>query len=411
MSIIDTSLLRSTRQKRVAPNSSASSHNDNPDHIDHDGARPLPRQFPSITAIGGRSVVALGRSETSLSDDMPLLQELADAFSAAVAILESGGRVVVVNRQWREMSDALARPDVGDDCDDIATFIGDGEFVRSSAKQLRNVLSGERPEASCRFELPIGGIVRQFEMRARPLRLPKSGYVIVINDDVSLLHALRRDKRILSDQLVNSEERERQRIARELHDSTVQDLVAIGLNLRRLSNLGGDAETAEIFSDIREILKRAQQDVRTMSYLLHPPMLDKSGLRVALDALVRGLAQRMDIRIHFEAGVDNARFPIDAELALYRVVQEALINVHCHAHATRAVVRYRWENLRLVVEVDDDGIGFDVADEQTISIGVGINGMRARLRPLGGSLTISRLSPGTRLQATVPIEAASGAFN
>lgn len=339
-------------------------------------------------------------------DDFNLLQELADVFSGEVAILDRAGRIIIVNRAWRSMAETTALPDLGDDCNAIALLVENRRTSPPFADQLRRVLSGEQAEARGRFSLPINQGLRHYQIRALPLMRAKAGKAILVNQDVSVVRALRREKRVLSKQLVKSEEQERQRIAREMHDSTVQDLVAIGLNLRRLGHLAGDALVDEVFSEIREILQRTQRDVRTMSYLLHPPLLEEGGLALALGSLIRGLSQRMNIRIHFETNLDCVRFPADAEMALYRVVQEALINVHRHACASRVVVRYRRAGKRLMVEVDDDGIGFDGADLCNVSLGVGVAGMRARLRQLGGALAISRLDQGTRLKATVPIGAA-----
>ena len=163
---------------------------------------------------------------------------------------------------------------------------------------------------------------------------------------------------ILTEQLMRSEETERRRIAREMHDSTVQDLVAIGLNLRRLRHLADDPVAQDVLPEVRTILTRTQQDVRTLSYLLHPPLLEEGGLVLALSSLIRGLSSRMQMRVQFETDVSDCRLPIDTEMALYRVAQEALINVHKHASATHALVNYYREAARLALMVEvTSGIG------------------------------------------------------
>jgi two-component system, NarL family, sensor kinase len=401
MPVIDTGLVPFPPKERMPGNSG---HREALVLPDIDVAEGFERQLPLFIPTRARSFVRLSGQDLLPSplDDSALLQELADAFSAAVAILDASGHIVIVNRAWRSMADAALRPQVGDRCEAIALLSGKGRTAHRFAGQLRRVLAGRQSKAARRFVVKRGQALRHYEMRALPLTHSEAGHVIVVNEDVSMLHDLRRDKQRLSKQLVRSEEQERERIAREMHDSTLQDLVGIGLHLRRLGHSTGDAPTDEIVADIREILQRAQRDMRTMSYLLHPPMLDEAGLTAALASMIRGLSQRMGIRIDFEPRLDRTRFPRDAEMALYRIVQEALINVHRHAHATKVVVRYGRAEDELVVEVEDDGIGFG-SDDSAVSLGVGINGMRARLRLLKGTLAISRLDRGTLLRATIPI--------
>jgi len=220
------------------------------------------------------------------------------------------------------------------------------------------------------------------------------------SDDVS---ALRREVERLTGQLEHERARERRRIAREMHDSTVQDLVAIGLMLRRLQDMIDESVARKVLGDAREILGRTQQDLRTLSYLMHPPMLDEEGLVVALRSLIRGLASRMRMRVDFVCRTPGLRTSAEVENALYRVVQEALINVHKHAAATHAEVRYFSESGRLVLEIEDDGIGIGNESELVIGAGVGIPGMRARIVQLGGTLTLSSPRRGVLVSAEVPV--------
>jgi signal transduction histidine kinase len=248
-----------------------------------------------------------------------------------------------------------------------------------------------------------GGVRRRYSLQVTHLWNGKLRGAVLVNKDVTEIHALHRDKRVLADQLVHSEERERRRIAREMHDSTVQDLVAIGLNLKRLGHLADDAVAREVLMDVKTILARTQQDVRTLSYLLHPPVLAEGGLVRALGLLIEGLSDRMAIPIDFETNIADSRLPIDMELALYRVVQEALINVHKHASATHALVQYHREGDELILKVEDDGLGIGGKNGHHVGSGVGLEGMRARLTQLGGTLTLSNFDRGTRLKAVVPL--------
>jgi two-component system NarL family sensor kinase len=225
----------------------------------------------------------------------------------------------------------------------------------------------------------------------------------MVADNVDERAELRREVERLKLQLEDARERERRRIAREMHDSTVQDLVAVGLMLRRLQDMLEEPDAMRVLGDARGTLGRTQQDLRTLSYLLHPPVLDGEGLVVALKALIRGLANRMKLRIEFECAAPGLRAAAEVENALYRVVQEALINVHKHAAADRAVVRYFREPDQLVLEIEDDGVGMDLAGRPELDCGVGIQGMQARIEQLGGALHLSSSGYGVLVRAEVPI--------
>ena len=330
------------------------------------------------------------------------LQFFADAVPAELVILDASGHIIIENSAWRRMRASAPRPGIGDDCSALGRFIGNEKSGRRFNAQIGRVLAGEQVSATRKFTSPSKRKVRHYLIHARKMPHPNNDLVLVINNDISELQRLRQQRRLLTDRLVRSEELERQRIAREMHDSTVQDLVAIGLNLRRLAHLAGDELVNEVCSDIRDILKKAQEDIRTMSYLLHPPSLDEGGLMQALRELIRGLSQRMDVRIHLETELGFERFPEEAEMALYRVVQEALINVHLHAQADEAVVRCSCNGQRLTIMIEDNGIGFENDQTPLNQPGMGINGMRSRLSQLHGKLTITSLNPGTRLTATLP---------
>ena len=217
------------------------------------------------------------------------------------------------------------------------------------------------------------------------------------------IHRLRGEVEQLKQALELERERERRRIAREMHDSTVQDLVAIGLMLRRLQDMVDETEARRVLRDAREVLGRTQQDLRTLSYLMHPPMLDDQGLVVALRSLIRGLASRMRMRVTLVCETPGLRSSPEVENALYRVVQESLINIQKHAAASCAVVHYRSEPGRLVLEIEDDGIGIASDAELAMGSGVGIQGMRARLSQVGGTMTLSSPGRGVLVRAEVPV--------
>ena len=248
--------------------------------------------------------------------------------------------------------------------------------------------------------------------RAQPHRQNAHAYALarMATDEIDERARLRREIEQLKHQLEEARERERRRIAREMHDSTVQDLVAIGLMLRRLQDMVEAPEAQEVLGDARGTLCRTQQDLRTLSYLMHPPILDDEGLVVALRALVRGLSSRMTLRIDLACEAPDIRTSAEVETAFYRVAQESLINIHKHAAATCAAVHYFREPGLLVIEIEDDGVGMDVECELAMDSGVGIQGMRARMAQLGGTLQLSSAGRGVVVRAEVPVAEADWGF-
>jgi signal transduction histidine kinase len=222
---------------------------------------------------------------------------------------------------------------------------------------------------------------------------------------------LRREVERLRHQLDEARERERRRIAREMHDSTVQDLLAIGLMLRRLQDMVEEPEAKRVLGDARGTLGRTQKDLRTLSYLLHPPILEDEGLIVALRALVKGLSSRMKLRIELVCEAPGLRTSIEVENALYRVVQESLTNIHKHARATCAIIRYSREPRLLVLEIEDDGIGLEYTGQLAMGTGVGIQGMQARMAQFDGKLELSSAGrAGVLVRAEVPVVEADWGF-
>jgi two-component system NarL family sensor kinase len=365
------------------------------------------RTWTAVAPLPGHGASDPGHSRASI--DSVFTQDFVDSLVAEVAILDPQGRVVMASKGWKvraEESDLASGRNPFNSSTAFDFLSGDEATARQIEKKVSDVLCGEVQEAKLNFTVRDGELRRRYRLRATALGKGRARGAIVVNEDVTEIYELHRDKRLLTEQLMRSEETERRRIAREMHDSTVQDLVAIGLNLKRLRHLANDPVAQDVLAEVRTILTRTQQDVRTLSYLLHPPLLEEGGLVLALASLIRGLSSRMQICVEFESDLPDSpdsRLPIDVEMALYRVAQEALINVHKHASATHAKVRYYREADRWVLIVEDDGVGICGRKADHVGSGVGIQGMRARLLQLGGALTLSTLRQGTRLKAVVPI--------
>ena len=205
----------------------------------------------------------------------------------------------------------------------------------------------------------------------------------------------------LSHRLLQAEDSERRRIAKELHDSTAQDLVAVTMNLGALRELlaSGDTKAARILEDTIALVENSVNDIRTLSYVLHPPRLDETGLTGALAEYAAGFTTRTDTRIRVEVAPDFGRLPEDMEIVLFRVVQEAIANVLRHAQSDTATIRLAHGAGSVVLEIEDYGRGMAGARAH----GVGIVGMRERLQQLGGRIEIESDSGGTIIRAMLPL--------
>jgi PAS domain S-box-containing protein len=218
------------------------------------------------------------------------------------------------------------------------------------------------------------------------------------------------DIRILAGKLMQLQDEERRRIGRELHDSTGQVLAALEVTIDRAvaaleskdpaKNLKG----SQLLAECSQLARQCSQEIRTAAYLLHPPLLDELGLPTALRWLVDGFTARSSIPVQLELPATSVRLQPDQELSLFRVVQEALSNIQKHSGSQLARVRLKAEPDRVCIEVRDFGRGLAVSGVPAAmhATGVGLAGMRERLRQLGGKLTIESDSTGTSIVASVP---------
>jgi signal transduction histidine kinase len=199
----------------------------------------------------------------------------------------------------------------------------------------------------------------------------------------------------LSARLLHLQDEERRRIARELHDSVGQTLAALSMNL---AAIGADierlAKTATTISDSTALVNDMSADIRTISYLLHPPLLDEAGLTSALTWYVKGFSERSKIEVDLRIPEDFGRLSRDLETAIFRVVQECLTNIHRHSGSSVARITIAHTDGQARIEVEDKGKGIplqkrtEIMTSATGTPGVGIRGMRERLRQLGGTLEI-----------------------
>jgi len=228
-----------------------------------------------------------------------------------------------------------------------------------------------------------------------------------VKERTAELDAANEGLRELTARLMQLQDQERRRIARELHDSVGQTLAALTMNLTTISaDIERLDQTAKKVSDSLVLAQEMNKEVRTVSYLLHPPLLDESGLASALRWYVDGFSKRSNIQVELHVPEDFGRLAQDMETALFRTVQECLTNVHRHSGSAVATIQVDRtpDEIRLTVKDGGTGIPPEKLDGVTNggTPGVGIGGMRERMRQLGGSLVLQSGHNGTTVEARLP---------
>jgi PAS domain S-box-containing protein len=213
--------------------------------------------------------------------------------------------------------------------------------------------------------------------------------------------------RELSGRLMSTQDEERRRIARDLHDSAGQNLAVLSMNLALIEDevKRDPARLTQTIKDTRELIENLTQEIRTTSYLLHPPLLDEMGLSSALGWYIEGLQQRSDLSIELNIPDGLERLAPEVELAIFRLVQECLTNIHRHSESKTAVIRIARQADKIFAEVQDHGKGMSperFAQVESPSAGVGIRGMRERVRQAHGELRIDSNALGTTITAIFP---------
>ena len=228
------------------------------------------------------------------------------------------------------------------------------------------------------------------------------------------LHKSEKSLRELSLHLLATQDEERRRIGRDLHDSLGQYLAVLKMKLESVASVVGKKE--QLAEDVHHCVRLTEdsiKEVRTVSYLLYPPMLEEMGLKSAIPWYLDGFSSRSGIKTSFSAAADFDRLPRDRELALFRVLQESLTNVHRHSGSQTAEVRLLTKDGMGVLEIEDKGKGVPVhlleqaGRDWMGALGVGVRGMNERMRQLGGTLELISSQQGTTVRAQMPVAAAT----
>jgi PAS domain S-box-containing protein len=215
--------------------------------------------------------------------------------------------------------------------------------------------------------------------------------------------------RELSNRLLKTQDDERRRIARELHDSAGQLITVLGMNLAGIAQrVGQNPSLSETVEDTQNLVQQLSREIRTTSYLLHPPLLDENGLSQAIHWYMQGLKERSDLEIELSVPENFGRLPADLELTIFRIVQEGLTNIHRHSGSKTATIRLSRSADSVLLRIEDHGKG--ISPEKLVAIraqrtGVGITGMRERVRHLKGVMDIQSNGTGATISVTFPVPA------
>jgi PAS domain S-box-containing protein len=262
--------------------------------------------------------------------------------------------------------------------------------------------------SEARYRELAGTLEQQVQMRTRQLR-ERSEELMRTSEELQ----------ILSGRLLQVQDEERRRIARDLHDSSGQILTAIGLDLANIAESAKSEKIRAIAPQLQAQVEESQKlvdllhrELRTTTYLLHPPLLDETGLFSAISWYVQGMTQRSGVNIEFDFAQDFGRLSREMELLVFRLVQESMTNIHRHSGSKTAGIRIRRLADAITVEIEDHGRGIQpekLAEIESGVSGLGIRAMRERLRQFGGELKIQSNGSGTRVFVTIPLVQTSAA--
>lgn len=371
--------------------------------------------FVAITAIllgrlatrGLREVVT---TETKLRLSEEQFRSVFQHSATGMLLISLDGKFQAVNQAFCRMLGYSENELVGSQ---FAT-ITHPEDLPACHQQIQSLIAGrqETLQLEKRFRAKDGRLIWVAEtgsLMHDEQRQPQ--FLIVQVEDITERRTAQEALRELSARFLQAQDEERRRIARELHDNTAQELAALNMNLTRLrrSETGPREKFETILTESIALAEQCSQNIRTLSYLLHPPELETLGLPGAIREYASGLAQRSGIHTQVTIATNLGRLPREMEIALFRIVQEGLGNILRHAHAKTAHIRLHRPDHHITLEIQDDGSGIPADTLTNINnrrgTGVGLAGMRERLHQLDGQFEIRSSPAGTTIRATVPLPA------
>jgi len=294
---------------------------------------------------------------------------------------KDGSKIVVASRWALDRDDGGNRKRVLETNNDITQQKRSDKALRESEERLRTLSAG-----------------LEVQVRARTQELEERNAEILQQSE---------QLRELSNRLLKTQDDERRRIARELHDSAGQLITVLGMNIAGIAQrVGQNPSLSETVEDTQNLVQQLSREIRTTSYLLHPPLLDENGLSQAIHWYMQGLKERTDLDIELSIPENFGRLPADLELTIFRIVQEGLTNIHRHSGSKTATIRLSRNADSVLLRIDDHGKGISAEKLAAIRAqrtGVGITGMRERVRHLKGAMDIQSSGTGATISVTFPV--------
>jgi len=363
-----------------------------------------------------RDVTARKQGEDALRASEERFRTLVRDFHVGVVLLGPDARIQFANQvaqQWfgisleeakGKNSSQLDVTAIREDGTEVPFLSRPGPRAIETRQPIQNEVIGWRRKGSSEVLWTLGSATPQFA--------PDGSVSAVINTFTNITERKQAEEALhqLSTRLLQLQDEERRRLGRELHDSLAQSVLAVNLNLaqaaRSLSST--DERSRHALAEARRVLVEMSREIRTLSYLLHPPLLDELGLVSAISEYAEGFSERSGIKLNLEIQAGFARLPQEAETALFRIVQESLTNIQRHSGTQTAKIHLHGDSASVSLEVIDHGHGMDkkaIANGSGTGarLGVGILGMSERMTQLGGKLEIESSSSGTTVRVSIPL--------
>jgi PAS domain S-box-containing protein len=369
------------------------------------------------TLVVVRDVTARKQAEEALRASEKRFRTLVENLHVGILLLGPGTEILFANPAALQMinlpiEDILGKNSseldlifVFEDGTEMPYSMRPGPRATATKTAVRNEVMGWRRRDADEFRWVLGEVVPLFHDNGELDELVASF------SDITKRKQAEESLHHLSTRLLQLQDEERRRLGRELHDSLAQSVLAVNLNLAQIARASAplDEKSQRALSEARRVLQEMSQEIRTLSYLLHPPVLDELGLTSAIKEYAMGFSERSGIQLEVDFPAGFRRLSQEAETALFRIVQESLSNIQRHSGSQEARIHLREELGCVELEVSDRGRGMNQTKagfdkKRGARFGVGILGMRERMAQLGGILDVESSSSGTKVRASIPVK-------